>query len=48
VAGPCDHVSEPSDSIKKAGISWIAERLLASQEEVGSMELFSQLLLSLL
>jgi hypothetical protein len=38
VAGFCEHGNEPSGSIKGGGISSLAERLLASEEGLGSME----------
>jgi hypothetical protein len=39
VAGSCEHGNQPSGSIKRRGISWLAERLSASQEGLCSIEL---------
>jgi len=39
LAGFCEHGNEPSDSIQGV-ISWLSELLLASQEELCSVELF--------
>jgi hypothetical protein len=39
VAGGCEHGNEPSGFPKGWGISWLAERMLASQQGFCSMEL---------
>jgi hypothetical protein len=38
VAESCEHGNEPSGSIKRQGISWLAELLLASQVGLCSIE----------
>jgi hypothetical protein len=35
--GSCEHGDEPSGSLKMLGISWVAEQLAASQEELSSV-----------
>jgi hypothetical protein len=43
MAGPCEHGKWTFRFNKRQGISWVADRLLASQEGFWSVDLVSQL-----